>query len=69
MRDQMRGFQPNPQGSNKDNWLHGQRNQGSNYGNYNREDQYVQDGNNNRDNYFNRGNYGNRNDQSGGSMM
>uniref|UniRef100_M1DTI4 Integrase core domain containing protein n=1 Tax=Solanum tuberosum TaxID=4113 RepID=M1DTI4_SOLTU len=52
-------------GSNTENWRHGQGNQGRNYGNYNREGQYVLDGNLNRDNNYNRNNYGNRNDRVG----
>ncbi|KAK4724087.1 hypothetical protein R3W88_026866 [Solanum pinnatisectum] len=40
-------------------------NQGWNYGNYNREGQYVWDGNYNRDNNYNRNNYDNRNDRVG----
>ena len=39
------GFRPSAQGSNRDNWRQGQGNQGRNYGNYNREGHYVQDGN------------------------
>ena len=58
------GFRPSAQGSNQDNWRQGQRNQGQNYGNYNREGHYVRDRNYNRDNNFNRGNYGNINDSN-----
>ncbi|KAH0767894.1 hypothetical protein KY285_003765 [Solanum tuberosum] len=65
VNDQTGGFQPNAQGSNTDNWSRGQGNQGQNYGNYNREGQYVWDGNYNRDNNYNRNNYGNRNDWVG----
>ncbi|KAK4708636.1 hypothetical protein R3W88_029561 [Solanum pinnatisectum] len=39
--EQTGGFRPNAQGSNTDNWRQGQGNQGQNYGNYNREGQYV----------------------------
>ena len=56
---------PRAQGSNKENWLQDQGNQGWIYGNYNREGHYVRDGNYNRDNNFNRGNYGNKNDKNG----
>ena len=56
---------PSAQGSNQDNWLEGQGNQGRIYGNYNREGHYVRDGNYNHDNNFNKGNYGNRNDRNG----
>ena len=58
------GFQPSAQGSNQENWRHGQGNQGRIYGNYNREGHYVRYGNYNRDNNFNRGNYGNINDRN-----
>ncbi|WMV32865.1 hypothetical protein MTR67_026250 [Solanum verrucosum] len=65
MNDQTGGFRPNAQGSNKENWRQGQGNQGWNYGNYNRECQYVRDGNFYRDNNHNRNTYDNRNDQVG----
>ena len=39
--EKMEGFQPNSQGSNQENWRQGQGNQGLNYGNYNREGQYI----------------------------
>ena len=65
VNEQTRDFRPSAQGSNKDNWRHGQGNQGRIYGNYKREGHYVRDGNYNRDNNFNRGNYGNRNDRNG----
>ncbi|XP_049410643.1 uncharacterized protein LOC125873837 [Solanum stenotomum] len=55
------GFRDNGQGFDSDSWCQGQRNQGWNCGNYNREGHYVRDGNNNRDNNFNRNNYGNKN--------
>ena len=58
-------FQPSTPGSNKENLLQGQGNQGRIYGNYNREGHYVRDGNYNRDNNFNKGNYGNKNDRNG----
>ena len=38
------GFRPNAQGSNQENWRKGQGNQGPNYGNYNREGNYVRMG-------------------------
>ena len=65
VHEQMRGFRPNAQDSNKENWRQGQGNQVQNYGNYNRGGHYVRDGNYNRENNFNQGNYGNSNDQSG----
>ena len=40
----MRGFWPNSQGSNKENWHQGHGNQGQKYGNYNREGHYVRSG-------------------------
>ena len=49
----MGGFRPSAQGSNQDNWRQGQGNQGWNYGNYNRECQYVRDGKYNWNNYCN----------------
>ena len=64
VNEQMGGFRPSAQGSNKDNWHQGQGNQGRNYSNYNREGHYVQDGNYNCDNNFNRGNYSNKNDRN-----
>ena len=45
VNEQMGGFRPSAQGSNKDNWRQGQGNQGRNYGNYNYERHYVRDGN------------------------
>ena len=65
VNDQMGGFPPNGQGSNKENWPKGQGNQGQNYGNYNWDDQYVQDRIYNCENNFIRNNYGNLNDRSG----
>ncbi|XP_015162482.1 uncharacterized protein [Solanum tuberosum] len=65
VNDQTGSFLPNAQGFNTDNWRQGQGNQGWNYGNYNREGQYVWDGNYNRDNNYNRNNYGNRNERVG----
>uniref|UniRef100_M1A7F0 Integrase core domain containing protein n=1 Tax=Solanum tuberosum TaxID=4113 RepID=M1A7F0_SOLTU len=65
VNDQTGGFRPNSQGSNTENWCHGQENQGRNYDNYNRKGQYVRDGNFNHDNNYNRNNYGNRNDRVG----
>ncbi|XP_015169048.1 putative uncharacterized protein DDB_G0271526 [Solanum tuberosum] len=59
----MVGFLANVQGSNSDNWHQIQGKQCRNYGNYNREGQYILDGNNNRDNNYNRNNYGNRKDR------
>ena len=61
----MGGLWPNTQGSNQENWYQGQGNQGRNYGNYNREGQYVLDWNNSRYNKFNKGNNGNRINKSG----
>ena len=58
VNEHMGGFRPSAQGPNKDNWRHGQGNQGWKYGNYNREGHYVRDGNYNRDSNFYRGNYG-----------
>ena len=60
LNEQMGGFRPSAQGSNKDNWLQDRK-----YGNYNREGHYVQHGNYNRDNNLNRGNYANTNDRNG----
>ena len=59
VNEQTGGFRPSAQGSNQDNWLQGQGNQGRNYGKYNREGHYVRDGKYNRDNKFNRNNYAN----------
>ena len=64
INEQTGGFWPNGQGSNQENWIQGQRSQGQNYGNYNRQDHYVRDGYYNRKNNFNRGNYGKKNDRS-----
>ena len=61
----MAGFRPSAQGSNQDNWLQGQGNQGRNYGNYSREGHYVRDGSYNRNKNFYSGNNGNRNDRNG----
>ena len=41
VNEQTRGFQPSVQGSNRDNGLQGQGNQGRIYGYYNREGHYV----------------------------
>ena len=41
VNEQTRGFQPSVQGSNRDNWLQGQGNQGRIYGIYNRQGHYV----------------------------
>ena len=65
VNEQIRVFRANAQGSDQENLLGGQGNQGRNYGNYNREGHYVRDGNYNRDNNFNRGNYANTNDKNG----
>uniref|UniRef100_M1E168 Integrase core domain containing protein n=1 Tax=Solanum tuberosum TaxID=4113 RepID=M1E168_SOLTU len=59
----MGGFQTNAQGSNSDNWCQGQGNHGRNYGNYNREGNYVWDRNYNRANNYNWNNYGNINER------
>ena len=58
-----RYLQPNAQRSNKENFRIGQGNQGRNYDNYNREGEYVWDGNYNCDN-INQGNYCYMNDGS-----
>uniref|UniRef100_M1E184 Integrase core domain containing protein n=1 Tax=Solanum tuberosum TaxID=4113 RepID=M1E184_SOLTU len=50
---------------NEDVNLVNDQTKGRNYGNYNRERNYVCDGNYNRDNNYNRNGYGNRNDKSG----
>ena len=63
VNDQTGPFRPNTQGSNTENWRQGQRNQGWNYGKYNREGQFFWDGNFNRDNNYNGNTYGNRNDR------
>ena len=59
------GFQLSDQGSNQENWRHGQGYKGQIYGIHNHEDHYVRYGNYNCDNKFNKGNYGNRNDRNG----
>ena len=41
VNEQTRGFQPSVQGSNRDNGLQGQGNQGRIYGIYNRQGHYV----------------------------
>ena len=62
-------FRPNAQGSYQENRRQSHGNKGQNYGNYNREDHYIQYGNYNSDNNFNRGNNGNKNDTSRTSIQ
>ena len=61
VNEQTGGFGPSAKGSNQENCLQGQGNQGRIYGNYNCEDHYVGEGNDNRDNNFNKSIYGDRN--------